>query len=366
MHNIPQRGEDMKKNGKIELLRFMFSIGVLCFHIQKYLPGEISLKNGIHFDFFPHGAIGVEFFFVVSGFLMASSVFYASQEKKQIPLGIGTVLFIKNKFVSLLPMRLIVFSLLFTINVFLNSWSFSTIITKLISNIPGLFLLHMSGFGNIYINHIEWYLSVMIIGMFVIYPLLRRNYDVFSKIVAPLIAFFILGYMYKTYGRLTGVASWEGLYYRSMLRGIAELCVGVVAFEVCLSVKKLDFNTFQKFLFTCFEFICWTTAFTMIMLTLPREYEFYMLIAIAAGTVCSFSGQSYCSDLFNNKVCFYLGKLSLPIYLCQLIPIALVPNYLSNLSMIQQMAITFIFTIILSIALFHLTNAISKRRKRLI
>ena len=33
----------MKKNGKIELLRFWFSICVLCLHIQKYFPGEVSL-----------------------------------------------------------------------------------------------------------------------------------------------------------------------------------------------------------------------------------------------------------------------------------------------------------------------------------
>ena len=62
-----------QKNGGIELLRFLFCLIVLLFHEQKYLLGEASLKHGVRLAFFPHGSIGVEFFFVLSGALMASS-----------------------------------------------------------------------------------------------------------------------------------------------------------------------------------------------------------------------------------------------------------------------------------------------------
>ena len=62
-----------QKNGGIELLCFLFCLIVLLFHEQKYLLGEASLKHGVHLAFFPHGSIGVEFFFVLSGALMASS-----------------------------------------------------------------------------------------------------------------------------------------------------------------------------------------------------------------------------------------------------------------------------------------------------
>ena len=64
-----------KRNGTIDILRFLFCIGILLFHIEKYIFEEPSLKNGIHFDFFPHGSIGVEFFFLVTGWLMAKSIF---------------------------------------------------------------------------------------------------------------------------------------------------------------------------------------------------------------------------------------------------------------------------------------------------
>lgn len=75
-----------KKNGKIEFYRFIFCIAILLFHMQKYLLGEASLTNGIHFALFPHGAMGVEFFFLLSGFLMAKSVYKSiPPPRTQIP-----------------------------------------------------------------------------------------------------------------------------------------------------------------------------------------------------------------------------------------------------------------------------------------
>ena len=67
----------MKRNGKIELLRFIASVYVLMFHIDKYvlkLP-PFKFSNEISLAFFPHGSVGVEFFFLVSGYLMARTAF---------------------------------------------------------------------------------------------------------------------------------------------------------------------------------------------------------------------------------------------------------------------------------------------------
>lgn len=353
----------MKKNGKIELLRFLFSIGVLCVHIQKYLPGEVSVKNGVRLSFFPYGAIGVEFFFILSGFLMAATLFHSGERRNDGALGENTIGFVVNKFMSLLPMRLIVFVLMFLSVLVCEAWDGTTIIKKLLFNIPGLFLVQMSGIGEMYVNHVEWYLSVMLIGMLVIYPFLRKYFDVFSKIVAPLVVIFGLGYMYQSYGRLTGVVAWDGVCYRSMLRGIVELCFGIVAFTVCEKIKDIKLNAVQKTAVTCFELLCWGVVFTMMMLTMPRNYEFYMLFFIAVGVICTFSNLSFGGSLFQNKVCFYLGKLSLPIYLCQLVPITLVPKYLNFLPMKQQMLITFVGAIVLAVGVFSLSNLVSSSGK---
>ena len=61
-------------NGQIELLRFLFCMAVLFFHAEKYFLGEPSSLGGFKPYFFVHGAVGVEFFFVCSGFFMARSI----------------------------------------------------------------------------------------------------------------------------------------------------------------------------------------------------------------------------------------------------------------------------------------------------
>lgn len=353
----------MKRNGKIELLRFIFSIGVLCFHVQKYVSAEILPSSPIRFDFFTHGAMGVEFFFIVSGYLMASSVFYTKDKDKQLSLGKSTALFMKKKFMGIFPMHCLVFIPVFAATAFSRNWGISECLKKLVDSIPGFFFLQMAGFKGTYINHIEWYLSAMLICMFLIYPLLRKFYKAFTNIIAPLVAILILGYMAHTYGKLTGVMSWEGFFYRGMLRGFSELCLGTVCFEICRHLKEIKANKKTKILFTVAEIILWLLSFVLIMTTVSYYYEFHTLICISAATTITFSGLGYGSTLFDNKLFIYLGKLSLPIYLSQLILIELVPAYLGYLPTNVQMLIAIAGTLIISVGLLHLTELITRKKK---
>ncbi len=53
----------MKRNGKIELMRFVFCISILLYHINSDLwDGKKLLSDNI--SFFAHGRTGVEFFFL--------------------------------------------------------------------------------------------------------------------------------------------------------------------------------------------------------------------------------------------------------------------------------------------------------------
>ena len=59
---------EKRKNGKIELIRFIFTMFIVFYHCQRhYLKGVLYAG---HFTFFARGYIGVEFFFLVTGFFM--------------------------------------------------------------------------------------------------------------------------------------------------------------------------------------------------------------------------------------------------------------------------------------------------------
>ena len=63
-----------KRNGTLELMRFVFCLAILFYHIGKYTSGTPSLKNGVFLALFPHGAMGVEFFFLLTGVFLAQSL----------------------------------------------------------------------------------------------------------------------------------------------------------------------------------------------------------------------------------------------------------------------------------------------------
>ena len=62
-----------RRNGKIELMRFVFCMCVLFFHFNgDFWRGGKMLTE--HISFFASGYYGVEYFFPLSGFLTAKSV----------------------------------------------------------------------------------------------------------------------------------------------------------------------------------------------------------------------------------------------------------------------------------------------------
>ena len=72
-----------KKNGLIELMRFVFASIIIIFHVNKDLWNrEIVLFRLGGFRFTPaqNGTIGVDFFFLVSGALLAWFWFAVKRE----------------------------------------------------------------------------------------------------------------------------------------------------------------------------------------------------------------------------------------------------------------------------------------------
>ena len=98
------------RNGKIEWMRFVFSILIVLFHINLEIWGG-KQTFGDYFSLSGRGRIGVEFFFVVSGYLMAATAF--RNQKKAGSLGKETVQFMTKKIYGIWPWHLVAFTLLF-------------------------------------------------------------------------------------------------------------------------------------------------------------------------------------------------------------------------------------------------------------
>jgi len=306
--------------------------------------------------------MGVEFFFILSGLFMAKSIDSKRNVNDKNDIGGDSWSFLINKYKSFFTYHIIAFIILFIVTIIINEYSLSKIVVTFIDSIPSIFLLQMTGIPCEALNHIEWYLSAMIISMAIIYPICKKSFDLFIKYIAPVCSILILGYLGYTYGYLTGVNVWTGFAFKGLIRGFAEIMLGTFAYYLSKKLANNKDNLDKyRFFITVVEWLLYISVIVFMVLTVNEKYEFTALIAIFFGIVISYSDISYSNKLFNNKICYSIGKFSLPVYLSQLSAINIAVVVFSEYSNGIKISIAIILTIILSLLTMFLGNFIRKK-----
>ncbi len=151
-----------KRNGEIDFWKFVASIYVVLYHSRAFYNPDLFRGSM---------ALAVEFFFVVSGFFFASSVYRDKREFSSRTIGGETVGFIRHKVNGFLYYYLFgfAFSLLATIRMSGLSSFFS--IEKIKNTLFEFFLLQNIMSTPSSIIPADWYLSAMLTAMFLLYPL---------------------------------------------------------------------------------------------------------------------------------------------------------------------------------------------------
>ena len=139
--NNAVESSNKKHNGIIGFWKFMFCILILLFHCAEKMG-----KNG----FFESGRIGVEFFFIVSGYLMTKKALNNEEGLK-----------------AFFPYVIFPFIISFFVKGIYKA-------DQIANSIWNLLLIDMSGVRSTTVIGQTWYISVMLISMLILYPLIRR------------------------------------------------------------------------------------------------------------------------------------------------------------------------------------------------
>lgn len=348
-----------KRNGKIELMRFVFTMYVLCFHINL---GVWENKKGFTetISFFRHGNLGVEFFFLVSGFLMAATLNrYQEPPKDSTQLTNETLSFLWRKLKGILPYHLFFSAVMGLFMIVAGQYQ------NLIIGLPSLLFFNRTGFmAGKAILGVEWYIGSMLTAMIILYPLGRKGGSFFTRVVAPFAGIMIIGWMTKTQGLLSSAGRWDGLTFHCNLRAIAELCLGIACFEVCSAMQRHNFTKFQKFLLSAAEFLGYAFATFYICSFMPYCYECYVLIVLCISVTISFSQQGLLgkNKLFQHPIFSFLGGITLPIYLIQEIFQEGVLYFLPNLRHGYQALLMFVLAIAFGTISYLIWTSFTKRK----
>lgn len=357
--------KESQRNGKIELLRFLFSLSVLAVHINKDVwKFELFWGDRNQYSFFLHGDIGVEFFFLVSGYLLAASI--CKYKEKQNGAGKGVLAdsfaFMMKKVRAFWPYHIgyCILMILLIMELYPKK-----ALKKIMDRILSLFLLQSLGLDGNYSSFlgVEWYLSSMIIAMAVMVPLCMYFGDFFRKYVIPICSVIIICYICHTLGGLK-----VGSYHR-ILRAFSEMGIGMFCYEVCMKTKEKQLRMHLRWILTIIEFLCYAIVFVYACSGVNAPSKVYSLFILAIAVTISFSqkGIGGKGALFQNQICYFLGAISLPLYLVQNVTREFVGHYFSYLSRVQMAILIAVTTIVVAIISYLLVewcrNRIDNRRK---
>lgn len=304
------------RNPMIEVWRLAFSFLILMCHTT-ILPWWTPEKS-----LFRSASIGVEFFFILSGFLMASSVDRKTMVASTTALGLETTDFIWRKIKSIYPTYLFALGLELFVATFLAVPDKRTL-SELVYGIWDMLFLRLTGlqgYSPEMIVGASWYLSGMILSMWILYPILRKNPDVFLNIVAPLVAVFVLGWFSSRYGNIKFQLDFENGICLGLLRSIAELCVGCVCFSVYKRLKLIqEPRCMIRVLATAGELVTMISVFFISYKYYRSQTDFLCIFLLAIGITLCFSGLSYSALLTRWVRLNWVGEFSLAIYLTHVV-----------------------------------------------
>lgn len=294
--------------GEIDFWKFLCCIVIVIHHSFQIFGERVYMGSG---------SICVEFFFMVTGYLTAMSVAKKNEKFESSKIGTQTVGFLLHKIKGFIYCYAFAVVICLAVRILTEGVKQTIFSEKFALTIVDLLFLNSSGLPHWYIFSASWYLSAMLIGLAVIYPIMRKNRDLFVNIIAPLTAIVLYSVMIKKDGYISGPDNWYYIVTKGVLRSIAGLCLGSTAYALCEKMKKRTYSPAVSVLFSLINITAMAYAFIVLnkdnldqSITPAVIFMFFLCLCISASKV------SALSPVFGYSFFSYLGKLSMSIYLC--------------------------------------------------
>lgn len=295
--------------GEIELMRILAAAMVLNVHTV-YYAGCGSLVPGGH--------LGVEFFFLLSGYLMAAHV-----QKKAQPILSSSELcsetyhYLWRRLCSFWPELFVACCIGMGVFAWGHHGALRAILNMAHDTLMGnVLLLHMTSLAPRGGDGPTWFLSALLLSSAILYLLSRRFGH---SPVYPVVALGLLGYVLvadekaATLG-FAGVRQWLGVTMKGNFRAFAELALGASLFPLVQYVARMKVSGFFSLMLTMLKWGCYGVAF-LYCLHPSGRFAPISFLAVACALVLCFSRLCLDRDWWQYGWVMWLGRFSLPLNL---------------------------------------------------
>lgn len=296
-------------NYTVELLRFIFCLFIVIFHFQQV----VEELNG----YFYCGYFGTEFFFLVSGYLLAKSAIKYN-EVIDGTIWRYNIWFLLKKFRSVfVPVFLMQIMGFILKHIIYATGSIKQLISDLYAFPFDVLLLRQWGFEFPYYISVTWYLSAMLIVIFVCFPLLLKYREKYTLYLAPIISLFILGVFSHIDGNICGTGTYWIFIHKSTLRAFAVMNIGVILYSVVDKLKNIKLSRGGRIILLFVELISFMAPVSYCVVPVDNIYDFESLLFLGVGIVISHLDVTKLDAFINNHCSIpkHLGRFSLFLFL---------------------------------------------------
>ena len=326
----------MVKNNSITFWRLIFTLLVASFHFLRLY--------GINTGWY----ISVEFFFVVSGFLLI----YSCDKKRQNGTAVSPWQYTKHRLGKLYPHYLFTFLLSFGMYSILLFPTFRGKLQALFEASFEMVGIQMIGLNlEIYYNIVAWYVSALLIVGYFIYYLLTNHRKMYVQFIVPLSVILIYSYYYRIY---TGMEMWGdsiGFFqHDALLRAIAGMNMGILSYILCNKIQSINWKKWMRYVLDAAEIVGFLFVIVYVFFIHNTDNDYIIAVLMAVCIALAF-GHRECNGIFHNKVVNYLSGLSYAMYL----------NHAIFLSFYKKLAWELnLFTMISFFVLLFITSVITQ------
>lgn len=196
----------------VELWRFIFCIVVLGFHFF------IRTK----YSFFRAGYLGVEFFFVLSGYGIYSYYIKQMQGKTFSDRLYQYGRYIGMRLIRLYPLYLISLLCMLVFRVISEGWNLAKVFSYLKMGWAEFCMLQCGPLGNAILISAHWYVAAFFWGSVILLLLLLLTGKAGGYVICPVTSFMIYRYYFHLIGKIDVIYS-----YHAVIRAVAGLSLGV-------------------------------------------------------------------------------------------------------------------------------------------
>lgn len=301
-----------KYNCGLDILKFIFSLLIVFSH-------GIFLADTQNGDklLFGHALVGVEFFFIVSGYFLVQTYYNRNLSGFE---------FIKKKLSNLFPYFFTSFIFCFFTWLYFFSlsnpgrWKLGATVLK---SVWELLWMSSSGVSTAGVNGTWWFLSAMLFAEWLLYPIISKYEKSYVTYWGPLSIFLLIGFLSRSYGTLAAGAL-AGFINSDNLRAILGISCGCLLFYISYHIRHISFRQWVRYLLALLELASYALVFyiaykntSTVSSHVDNNLDFVVIVLLCIGIGITTSESSVLYRLFTlfpSKSTKFLGKLSTCIY----------------------------------------------------